>query len=229
MSSWVPAAMGQSAAELIASLGRHIPQLRRVSFLRYDVRPPASKRLPGVAVGEDWVPGLDILARVRHAADPEGAVRTLLAAGDRDEVSRLEWVDVQAVKTLRAPALEGQAVGLSSLCEFEDGQPRHLPLLDFACPKGSEHEHFVRAAAVGLGLQRGALVDSGASYHLYGFEPLTEVQWRDFMARSLLLAPYVDARYVAHRLLGGVGVLRVGAAPGKDTEPTVIAYLGDRD
>ena len=231
MTSWTPCRPGaaRTVAERVASGASGVG---RFSVLRYTPRPSAAQRMGRAsaeagAQGAGWVPGVQVLRRIAAQPSAEAAADALLATRPRDERDRLLWVGAAALAGGDVRARPGEAVGLGSLCETPGGERRHLPLLDFSCPVGPEHEAFVRVGVERLGQSRGLLVESGNSYHYYGLDPVPEAEWRAFMTEALLLAPYVDARYVAHRLLGGVGVLRLGAGPGKPTPPRPIAVLGE--
>ncbi|MGC1520222.1 MAG: hypothetical protein WA803_01670, partial [Steroidobacteraceae bacterium] len=58
--------------------------------------------------------------------------------------------------------------------------------------------------------------DSGRSFHAYGLQLISPGEWREFMAKLLLLnlpegEHLIDARWVGHRLVAGYGALRWSA------------------
>jgi len=63
--------------------------------------------------------------------------------------------------------------------------------------------------------QNGVVVDSGKSYHFLGASILTSDEWIRFMGRALLFAPFIDTRFIGHRLLDGECTLRLTAKDGK--------------
>ena len=96
---------------------------------------------------------------------------------------------------------------------------KQLPLLDFHCPESTENDHLI--SDVCKQLYRGAALvfSSGESYHTLGLDPLDEQGFRDFLTRSLLFAPIVDARYVAHQLIEGACALRLNSSMEKPNRP----------
>jgi hypothetical protein len=102
---------------------------------------------------------------------------------------------------------------------------RHIPMMDFRCEPSDRNRELVIMAMRKLGQQNGVVLESGRSYHYYGFDLLDEASWRDFMYRCLLLAPFTDSRYIGHRLLGGTARLRISASRHKPAVPHVVAVL----
>jgi hypothetical protein len=119
----------------------------------------------------------------------------------------------------------GWVLALCSRCEALDGSERHIPMMDFRCVPSPMNLERTRIALEQLGQKRGAILESGRSYHYYGFELQNRDQWIEFMARSLLLAPFVDARFIAHRLIEGTSVLRITSSERKPRVPSVVAIL----
>jgi hypothetical protein len=127
----------------------------------------------------------------------------------------------QAIESLDA----GWVLALCSKCEALDGSQWHIPMMDFRCAPSPMNLERTRIALKQLGQTRGAILESGRSYHYYGFELQDRKQWIEFMAKSLLLAPFIDARFVAHRLLEGTSVLRLTSSERKPRVPCVVATL----
>lgn len=138
-------------------------------------------------------------------------------------------VDVKAGSVSQA-RLDGLVVGLAEgaalgLCSLADDDPMHVPMMDFRVPPGDEGLAAVREAIRRMGLKRGAILDSGRSYHFYGFDLMTQKQWWEFMAQCVLLGPLTDVRYIGHRLLEGMGILRLTSTPLKPKAPVVVETL----
>jgi hypothetical protein len=114
----------------------------------------------------------------------------------------------------------------SKVCRSEDGRVRHIPMMDFRCEPSEASLRLVSSSMRRLGQSRGVVLESGRSYHFYGFELMTESEWLEFMYRSLLLTPFTDPRYIGHRLLGGTARLRVTSSQGKPVTPNVVDRLG---
>jgi hypothetical protein len=119
----------------------------------------------------------------------------------------------------------GKSLALCSRCHIDDGSWRHIPMMDFYCPPTTRNLEVVYAALLRLGQVRGVILDSGRSYHYYGCDMMTDAGWRDFLSASLLLMPFTDSRYIAHRLLGGACALRLSKSKHKRQIPRVVSVL----
>ena len=95
----------------------------------------------------------------------------------------------------------------------------HIPLLDMDLPIDEAGTGEAEEVARGLGINSGAIIDSGKSYHFWGLDLLSENQWRTFMYRALLL-DRVDSRWIGHRLIDGHASLRISQKRG--VAPTVV-------
>lgn len=84
----------------------------------------------------------------------------------------------------------------------------HIPLLDMDLPINEASPGEAEEVAHGLGINHGAIINSGKSYHFWGLDLLAEDEWRRFMYRALLL-DRVDSRWIGHRLLDGHASLRI--------------------
>jgi hypothetical protein len=231
-----------TSTDLLVSLPDRLPQLRTITLAMYSPRPGVEQRVCAIAP-----PGVLKSVEKLKAVDPlvfeqvEGLESILLAAygtpqpvlfemqshdyapEQRNELTiPVENISIGAIQKTVRELPEGHVLGLASICALEDGSEGHLPLLDFRLPISEGNVRLVRAAAESLGLEHGAICASGRSYHVYGFIVLSVEQWRDLMTRALLLAPLVDTRFIAHRMLAKRGVLRVSTCREKPTEPTVV-------
>ncbi|OGN05728.1 MAG: hypothetical protein A2831_03605 [Candidatus Yanofskybacteria bacterium RIFCSPHIGHO2_01_FULL_44_17] len=93
----------------------------------------------------------------------------------------------------------------------------HIPLLDLDIPVSEGGPVLAEEVFRELGIKHGAILNSGASYHGWGLELLTDYEWRYFMARALLL-DRIDRRWIGHRLLDGQANLRISEKRGKIPE-----------
>lgn len=124
---------------------------------------------------------------------------------------------------------------------FTDKGKRHIPQIDFELPispKAQEILIRILYEKIVPDFGRGALLESGNSYHFWGTERLLlrrdwgvhfEIDWVDFMAVMLLTSGHqivnlVDVRWVAYSLLRGATVLRVSAKT-KKMLPRVVALV----
>lgn len=122
-----------------------------------------------------------------------------------------------------AALVDSQAAGnhlsVSSRIELAGEEMLQLRLLDFHCPESAENDRLVSNVCSQLFGSKTLVFSSGESYHALGVEPVNEHVFRDFLTRSLLFAPIVDARYVAHQLLEGACALRLSKSVDKPTHP----------
>ena len=102
----------------------------------------------------------------------------------------------------------------------------HIPMLDFQCEPSAPFLDLVCFAIAELGEADGAVLNSGKSFHYYGFRPMDPTGWATFLGKALLLAPLVDARQIAHRTREGQGVLRISRSAAKPHVPDLVQVLG---
>ena len=113
----------------------------------------------------------------------------------------------------------GSHLSFSSRIEVDGSEVRNLPLLDFHCPESAENDRLVSDVCRLLFRRKALVLSSGESYHVLGLATLSEDEFREFLTRSLLFAPIVDARYVAHQLLEGACALRLSHSTEKPCRP----------
>jgi hypothetical protein len=106
----------------------------------------------------------------------------------------------------------GAADGLAvcSGLRLRAGYTVHIPMLDFVCSPTPANRATI-STMLEVIEQQGVIVNSGNSYHFFGLTFLTNDEWVRFMGQALLLAPFVDTRFIGHRLLDGECTLRVFA------------------
>jgi hypothetical protein len=140
---------------------------------------------------------------LRHNSD-----HTIRMVVPTDEFA--SYLEAGAFNDLPARSL----VSLTSLVAVA-GQPGllQLPMLDLGVRVGPEGEDAARDAIGALDTP-GLLFDSGRSFHFFGAVPLTHRGLIEFLARSQLLSPVIDSRWVSHQLIDGRCGLRIST----DTE-----------
>ncbi len=237
--------MGLTAAQAVGLLPTLLPDVARYTFLRYTPSAGVDLRIRQGADREsvselerlksaapqlfEGIAGLSGL--VSALSDPTKATLTeMLRHDDSAEMSRELSIDAATLRrgglaSLLSELSPSEAIGLCSTVALNNGESAHLPLLDFSIPPSHSNCKLVENAAQLLGFPHALVVESGRSYHLYGLGFLVQEAWIKFLARALLLAPLVDVRYVAHRLLAGHAVLRINATLNKPVEPHVVAEL----
>lgn len=184
---------------------------------------PIIASLPGACLLHFRRYGYQAAHGARATALGADRVGELLDTGSRDiAVHRLPAGEVAARLHELSPRAD-ECIAFSSLVETVHG-PRHLLLLDFACPPSPEAQADLTAFLERAGW-RGWLLLSGASYHFVGFDFFTAEGWSRAMGKALLM-PGIDVRYIGHRLAGGMGGLRITTHPRKPMMPAVIATIG---
>jgi hypothetical protein len=73
-----------------------------------------------------------------------------------------------------------------------------------------------------IGQTHGVLLNSGKSFHYYGYTLMSEEQWRTFLGQSLLLSDVIDTRYVGHALINNECRLRISTTRLNPFIPTVV-------
>ena len=112
-------------------------------------------------------------------------------------------------------------VMLMSGTVMNDGTYRFIPMLDFRLSISNFNCDLVEALIRAADCAPGAIVESGRSYHYYGFRLMSLPEVQAFAHLSLLMTPFVDSRYLGHRLLGGEFSLRISGRGQQGAEPKV--------
>ena len=136
---------------------------------------------------------------IRHSASP---------ADSAAEVSSSE-VFHGGISKLATQLAENQILAICSKVPVSSSGDHHIPMLDFLCPCSESNQASIINMLRRIGEDAGAIVESGRSYHYYGFRLLAQKDWIKFMAKALMFAPFSDPRYIAHRLADGQCRLRV--------------------
>jgi hypothetical protein len=235
--------VGLTAHQLVERLPELLPSVAQYRFVRYIPSPgfdqrsrsfvdPRSEaelaRLEAASprVFEQISGLLAVLVVGEHSA--RKAIDEMLRHDDSREKLAESSVDANEVsaggisKLINALSAH-EALGISSACVLTDGSSAHLPLLDFSLPASVNNCSLVVESVKRLGLLNAFVLESGRSYHVYGLRTLSEREWLGFMGRALLLAPMIDVRFIAHRLIAGHAVLRVNPTTAKPREPHIVA------
>lgn len=154
--------------------------------------------------------------------NPAGAIEHSPPNGlfilNRDEITGGE-LEKRVSKTLWPMALQVLSPTLRHT------EPAHVPMLDVEFPPSDENLSYLISCLRALGEQEGAVLLSGASYHYYGYQLLSNSEWQKFMYKSLLLDEVVDTRWVGHRLIDGFSWLRITPKGQHNFIPYVVAEL----
>jgi len=126
----------------------------------------------------------------------------------------------------RVASLSSRSVlALCSICKLKSGSIGHIPMMDFRCSPSKKNLQRIIVALNNIQQAKGVILETGKSYHFYGLNIISDEDWRQFLAKCLLLAPLVDTRYIAHRLQIGACVLRLTACEQKPFSPRVVKVL----
>jgi hypothetical protein len=232
--------LGLSATQVVESLPDLLPDITRYNLISYTPRDGVDRRVRRMAAADPSLRKLEAVApeiletitglagAISAANDQTGGIlKEMLRHDDSKEKLPESAIDASALKRFGlAPILArlspDQGLGLCSDVVLRDGYA-HLPLLDFSLIPSTKNVALVQEAARALMLPHAIVLESGRSYHVYGLSLLSHDDWVNFLTRALLLAPMVDVRYIAHRLLAGHAVLRINATSAKPMEPRVVA------
>lgn len=201
--------LGAKALDLALSLPAIIPNLQFLEFTVYSPSPGAKKRI----------------AKAQFLSPKDKAKELLRNDSIKNQNIRLsidgfaEWLPKIISGLSRT-----QALGINSKCWLKDGSDRQIPMMDFKPKPGDANLEQIKQSLVKMG-QRGALLESGASYHFYGFNVLDQKDWVDFLGQSLL-DEFSDSRWIGHSLIQGSCILRVTGSDLKRTIPVFRCLVG---
>ena len=215
--------LGMEAPALVQILARSHRSLASMLFVEYRPGPGIEERLPFQPTGSIEDMRADKLLRATPRVRP--LVRELLRH-DSQQLSKngFEVSTAELLTALNRRHPDGTVLALCSRCTLRNRRTVHIPLMDFRVPPGREALASLKRV-LGTMNVHGAILESGRSYHFYGFDLVDPDQWLQFMARCLLLVPLTDTRYIGHRLLEGTGVLRLTTCTRKPKVPVVVACV----
>lgn len=109
-----------------------------------------------------------------------------------------------------------RAIGLVSRVETKNGT-KYIPMIDFKTKSEWDVKHTLKQVGI-----PGMVVDSGNSFHFYGFDLLdTEAQWKHYI-ESLAGKPGVDEWWIKFQLARGYSVLRLTPCKKKLLQPCYV-------
>lgn len=126
----------------------------------------------------------------------------------------------------------GHLLAMTSMVRLDNGEIRHIPMLDF-------HESVTKDPSVIPEIvwpEPGVIVQTDNSYHFWGYNLMTEDQWRTFMVRleeieNTLSSPdeiiFFGDIFFPASLNRGFTALRLFGYPGTErpTNPRVVGYI----
>lgn len=191
--------VGMETPEVVVGLVKLHPEIELIKLQEYS---PHELGVTQILQEKTDVP---VQTVVRHRPD----------AGEYMIMLRREEVTVERLLNLVKDSTQrNKALVLCSLAITKQDEMLHFPMLDFECivsvTNQSRVEDFVRIIGNGL------ILESGRSYHYYGFNLLTHSEWIKFMARALLFTGFTDCRHIGHRILSGEARLRIAKIEGSN-------------
>ncbi|HUS60325.1 MAG TPA: hypothetical protein VMX76_03030 [Nevskiaceae bacterium] len=230
--------IGAPAKEVVKEILRENPQIPFLTLLVHNLKPKGWEELD---VEEKCA--LDDVKRMkvyRDAVLDDLQLEDLIVGlGVFDE--NREWEELSCEKfsetIKRAEDDWPLAEFLTISSRVELPEPRHIPMLDFECPKTGGNLNAILRGLRAQG-QKGFILDSGNSFHFWGinllFESgmLPEYEWRTFLIRNRE-NPFVDKRFVEVSLKNGFTCLRITETAERDIRtdlakkptPRMIAIL----
>lgn len=242
-----PISIGDQALQLALNLSKLNESIKVLKFKTYFPLPTLDRRLAAPedkilnpilektaelkSLTENFIPYWELVFAVSwNTPKSDLFIHEALKHDKRDEA--IELFEVQIDSSAKDRILNKVAgtpsdgvLALCSTCINVDGLVKHIPMMDFRCKPTASNLKKIRIALAELGQKRGAILQSGRSYHYYGFDLLNQEDWVKFLAKCLLLAPIADARYIAHRLIEGIGALRITASETKPETPFIVDIL----
>ena len=226
-----------SAVDFVSCLAGTCKTDDKFAFVIYEPRPGVAERMGVDPPREFFSKTTKQLFEAER--DIDTLVNTLVGGKITDGSKPLRWITAGEISRshsqLPVPRSRREVVGVCSYCAHPDGTTHHFAMLDFraevpSCAKAAAKAiELIVKALIKCEAPDGAILNSGNSYHYYGFSPQSEIEWRNFMTRCLLLEPLIDVRYIAHRLLSGKATLRITNSILKKTAPYVVAcFHGSR-
>jgi hypothetical protein len=122
------------------------------------------------------------------------------------------FLDSDRMEHIISATPTGQELAIHSDVALRSGERRHLVMVDMST-SAKAHLDKLRSFLGEHFFHQIAWYSSGRSFHGYGEDLLSEVEWVRFMGLLLLankpsMEPTVDPRWIGHRLLAGYSALR---------------------
>jgi hypothetical protein len=145
--------------------------------------------------------------------------------GARGQSITREQLLAGVVKQMCQKKGDSKWVGMTSEVLLDDGTTAHIPLLSFRGPHSPHKRKLVAEVAKRL-LPGGAVIlESGASYHVYGRNTMPAKCLMTFLGKALLFAKIIDHRYVAHQVIDGRCTLRLSAHGANKSAPLSVQVV----
>ena len=139
-----------------------------------------------------------------------------------------EQATADELRVIASNLSESRVLGICSIVQLVSGESLHIPMMDFLCTPSQTNLTLLTNLVGKLDQRRGFLLESGRSYHYYGFDLLSTTDWQAFLGKCLLMSGFADDRYIGHQLVDGHCVLRLSSGKLKSCVPVVVAELPSR-
>jgi hypothetical protein len=236
---------GQPVIEFLARFCQAHLEVDRLRFATYIPEPKLSERLGNLLTPEEeklrdeavaichgnGIPFWDALLGIcmRRDSIPERFLETAAVhSSSPTQIFDLSSAEVsfERISGIVSQLPDRHGLVVSSKLHLKSGEVAHIPMLDFRCPCSAGNALAIEKVLTLIGQRSGVLVESGRSYHYYGVELFSMLEWITFMARALLFAPIVDPRYVAHRIADGECRLKIVASRDADMPRIINVFTG---
>ncbi len=174
-----------------------------------------------------WDALMNLLVREPHATDrliTESLFHPTASKSNIITVPR-DRLATSLASLIREKSHGEQTLGVCSLVNTKADDIAHIPMVDFHCPPSKGNLKLVKTCLRQIGQRDGVILNSGRSYHYYGFKLLTQKEWIEFFGKCLLVSPIIDYRFIGHRLIDGWAVLRIYSNDLKPKTPEFVDYL----
>lgn len=232
---------GKPIVEFFPRLVGLRPEIKELTFATYKPEPKLSQRLGNALSSKETelrdkadavckgngIPFWDAVLGIsmKNGAIPERFVDAALAHDsartEQKFVLQNHEVTVERMRSVIDELPNSRGLVVSSRLRLLKEEVAHLPMADFRCPYAEGNSKAIRKMLCDIGQPEGILVQSGRSYHFYGFSLLSPAEWITFMGKILLFAPVTDPRYVAHRLVDGECRLKIVSSK-NEPPPTIV-------
>lgn len=157
-------------------------------------------------------------AAIHHQPMSDAADKIRVAAGE---------LSAERLREIAGEAGESRIITLSSKVALNDSEtPGHLQMLDFRIRPSEDNERLAAGIMKRVGAE-GILLNSGNSYHFYGYTLMgSEAELSAFLGRVSLFAPFIDQRWVAHQMIEGACALRISKGKSFADPPIFVRHVG---
>ena len=145
--------------------------------------------------------------------------------GKEIEISREGILIINEISLIIDGLGQGEALALTSKVTIDEKHIFQIPMMDFCYKKDKEQLladiiYFLKSIGI-----KGAVLESGRSFHFYGIHLMDTVRWRNFLG-DCLLSGLVDTRFIGHNLKDGYSTLRISSCPPlRPTVPRVVSLI----